>query len=734
MNSIVLLLALACNQTEDSPRLIYNEGLAALNEGRFEEASTKLLEARDLALGDAELRQFASYNLALAHSRMGMQKESEEPEGASEQYGHAVAWFRDSLQLNPEDEEARVNLEVVLKRIQLLADRLNAGNNSLEKRLEVLLDDTRTIRDQVRTIDVQIDKGVSPDDLSSAFEQLAIQVRDVQAQASTTIQLSSNELSNLSNKAEAERTDEENMRMAQLTSLSYHLEKGRDQIADARRVLRRLDVEKSLQRLDFAVRTIHRAREQLLDPLVVLQSIAQEEGQLTQQTNALAVQKNPGIFISNPEKIPKLPSWFDAKLLSEEQSNIHERSDEILQRFSFATAQEAPEGTQPNPEQDAFLALVKDAIPPLAKAVVYMKAAEQELSLERYKEALEQESQAQRELAKAIERFADAKNVIELAYETQQGLVMLLTPPSEGATLPVELTEEQRFDAVSKGLQENVSRIERLQGALQREKQQQLQQIPPQEEGAAEGEDPQASVEQFFSRAEELRVNTLKALQAMNEAIIQEGEVLVHAKEAQKSIEELRILFFSIVEHLKQLLEQQSVLRDETGTLISDKYERMIDGIGYTLSQQSEMMQMAGAIAEELQKQADAASQGGDQEKAGSFAEAYAQTSVAQDAMQDAIDLLQQVKNEEGGESHDPQPVLDYQQQAMEALMAAIQALQPPQQNPDSGDDKQEQQEQQEQMSKQQAERRMQAAKEREEERAKKRQEASASDPVEKDW
>ena len=42
--------------------------------------------------------------------------------------------------------------------------------------------------------------------------------------------------------------------------------------------------------------------------------------------------------------------------------------------------------------------------------------------------------------------------------------------------------------------------------------------------------------------------------------------------------------------------------------------------------------------------------------------------------------------------------------------------------------------EEQEQMSKQQAERRLEAAKEREAERAKKRQEASGTVPVEKDW
>ena len=119
------------------------------------------------------------------------------------------------------------------------------------------------------------------------------------------------------------------------------------------------------------------------------------------------------------------------------------------------------------------------------------------------------------------------------------------------------------------------------------------------------------------------------------------------------------------------------------------------------------------------------------QQQAEALAEAYAHTSTAQTAMSDAIELLTQVQQEEGGVSHDPQPALEFQQEAMESLMAAIQALQPPQQNPDQGEDEQDQQEQ---MSKQQAERRLEAAKEREAERAKKRQEASGTVPVEKDW
>ena len=729
--SSIILLILGCEEKTEDPRNIYNEGLVALNEGRYDDATESLFDARDQARSDAELRQYASYNLALSYAKKGISAEAEDPQAASTEYEQAVTWFRDALQLNPEDLEARTNLEVVLKRIQLLADRLNAGENGLESRLDRLLDDTRTLRDQARALNVQLDAGTTPDAQRANFERLAVEVRSLQAQASTAIQLSSNELSNLEGKAEEERSDEDSMRMAQLKALSYHLEQGRDQIADARRVLRRTDIEKSLDRLDKAVRTIHRAREQLLEPLVVLQAIAKEESQLSEQTGVLAAQKNPGLFLSTDQQPSKLPSWFDAQLLSSEQGNIHERSDEILQRFSFAVSQDDQQVDSSDPEAAEFLALVQDAVPPLASAVVFMKSAQDALLDEDLKGALKQEWKAQQELSKAIERFADAKNLIELAYQTQQGLVMLVTPPQEGAELPVELSPEQRLEAVSKSLGENISRLKRLEGALRREKSKQLEQLPPQEEGSEE--DPAENINALFGKAEELRSSVLNSLESMKSAISEESPVLGHATTAQEDLQDLRILFFSVVEHLKQLLEEQGTLRDATSTLISDEYEIMLDGLGLTLTEQQEHLQRAKAIAEVLQQQADVAAQSEEgQQQAEAFAEAYAHTSTAETAMGDAIDLLTQVQQEEGGVSHDPQPALEYQQEAMEALMAAIQALQPPQENQEEGEDQQE--EQQEQMSKQQAERRLEAAKEREAERSKKRQEASGSVPVEKDW
>ena len=350
----------------------YNKGTTALNEARYEEASTILLEARDEAGTDAAVRIDSAYNLALTHARLAKSFEQEDPQKAVNSYSESASWFRDVVQRNPEDQEARYNLEVVLKRIQLLADRLNAGTNSLESRLDRLLEDTRMLRDQVRVLADTIANGTAPSMLESEFAQLAVQVRSTQADASTIIQLSGAERGNIENKSDEEKTPQDSMRVAQLTALESYLEKGRDEIADARRVLRNEDVEKSRTRLEDSVRSIFRAREQLQDPLAVLQSISQEEGQLLQQTSILMQSKNT--FVMDPnQKIPQLPSWFDGDFLSDEQDNIHARTDEMAQRFAASAAQDPSE--ESTEEQQEFLALMKDALPPLLSSVAAMKEA-----------------------------------------------------------------------------------------------------------------------------------------------------------------------------------------------------------------------------------------------------------------------------------------------------------------------------------------------------------------------
>ena len=197
----------SCTVDESPPPNHYNEGTALLESSEKAEANEqaieKLLESRDKAKSDSELRQHAAFNLALGFAKKAIALEAEDEDEAARTYQQAASWFQDAIRINGNDEDARRNLEVVLKRLQLLADKRSQGENSLEKRLERLLEDVRMIRDNMRNLKNEIDSSNTSQDptaFKSRFDELAIKSRISQSDASTILQLSNEERSNLREK------------------------------------------------------------------------------------------------------------------------------------------------------------------------------------------------------------------------------------------------------------------------------------------------------------------------------------------------------------------------------------------------------------------------------------------------------------------------------------------------------------------------------------------------------
>ena len=86
----------------DSPELAYDRStaLTKMDPAKAPEAASEALQA--LQHGDASLKSKAAYQLGIAQEAMG------KPEEAMKSYGTALA-------LDPEDEDAKVNLELLLK-------------------------------------------------------------------------------------------------------------------------------------------------------------------------------------------------------------------------------------------------------------------------------------------------------------------------------------------------------------------------------------------------------------------------------------------------------------------------------------------------------------------------------------------------------------------------------------------------------------------------------------------
>ena len=88
---------LACMVPEDnSPRDAYNDGLVLMAAEKLECCrEEKMLEARDSARTDQELRANAAYNLALSYAQEARTLEESDPASAQEKYEQATGWFRD---------------------------------------------------------------------------------------------------------------------------------------------------------------------------------------------------------------------------------------------------------------------------------------------------------------------------------------------------------------------------------------------------------------------------------------------------------------------------------------------------------------------------------------------------------------------------------------------------------------------------------------------------------------
>src|SRR5262249_9208050 len=153
-------------------------------------------------------RSRAAFNLGLTLAR---QAESAKGQEALDALKQSAAWFRDAIRLKSEDKDARICLEVVLRRIQVLADQLNKGQNSLEARLSRTIEDERALRLRLSDLWNRIDGAGATDEplaFREEFQAAETFQRTLLADASAVADLAADETAKIQGKAEKERSDE----------------------------------------------------------------------------------------------------------------------------------------------------------------------------------------------------------------------------------------------------------------------------------------------------------------------------------------------------------------------------------------------------------------------------------------------------------------------------------------------------------------------------------------------
>jgi hypothetical protein len=828
----VLILAwslLACTDDgADSARARYNQAVEDYAAGRLDQAAEGFLDARDRAGVDPDLRFRSAFNLGLTYARQAdaagaapgpnAAPEAAAPEGADAPAGgpeaamnslrQSAAWFRDAVRLDPENEDARVNLEVVLRRIQILADQLNQGQNSLEARLGRVIEDQRALRDQIRELMQRVAESgaeAEPVAFEGEFDTLATFERRLMADTGTVSDLAGEELDLLRNKEQ--RTEEEEVRVVQLGNLDGYLQTARGELADTRRLLRRLSGDKAHRRSDVALAALKRAQEQLLDPVTVLRGIAEDQVQLLGHTVGLDQLGKASIQIgagpeddqggqAAPASAPAAPpAWLTTEHLRERQDILKQRTDEVLARFQAGvTAAGEQPGQEPgqepgpsaqdpaapaagapdDPRQKRMLAQAADAIPFLQQAVGHMDAAAQALAGAAPGQGLaeigETQGKALEALLRAIERFSDIRGLIELVYRDHAMTSALLTPPDapEAAALPPELAAlptDERVSRIQALVGQNLDRLTRLGGLFEDEvsvldaqaaQAAQGQAAPAPGQGQAPSPEQIEAARQQYLQAQGLRSQAEDALTRLRTAMAAGNaagvtEARAASAQAMEHIEALRRLFFSIVEHLKELLQSQTNTHDQTGSAAAGPDEELASRLGTLAEPQGQHAATGDALAQALAEQSDAAAQSpqapqtpgapGGADAAKQLAEAAQEVTQASGEMHGAADFLRKDADAAQTSSVDISPTLQAQQRAMEHLQNAIRLLEPPQedqqQEQQEQQDQQQQQQQEEQqaqeMSQSQAQRRLQEIRDREAER-RRQQQPFKPEPVEKDW
>ena len=782
-------LALAENEAapavpEETPREQYNRATQSLATADPTSLETQLLEARRRATDDGELRYAATYNLGIAAAARADQIEPTDPQQALDALYEAADWFRDAAALRPDDADARHNLEIALRKALVLADFLAKQNErTLAQQLDALIAEQRTRVGETAGLLEQVARGGELDaveQLRPAFAEAATQQRTLLADTSDFGDRAAEERDAIASMTEEERTPQDAMRGAQLDAALHYLDSALERMGQARSQLRKRSAERAYRRSSAALGELARARDQLRDPVEQIGVLMGEVGGLLRSSSALAAE---GQTLPGSQQPVQPPAFLTPESAQIDNDRVRERVEELAGRLEAGLEQAAHQANDPAgmaapppPEQQSLLEAVAEAAPFVSAAGRGLEGAGQSLGTKDYLEAIDAQRAAGEALSEARERFFDLRQLLEASYEDQQRISDIAS--SEEAEI-ARLRDE--FAPGMRELQsKNIGRGERLDTML---KQQSEELEAASAAAATQAQSDPAAAEEAAAASESQRERLgiasgllASALGKMDDADNALGnddddaswpQVAEAAGQAAQHLEMMRTLFFSIVEHVRELARLQVGIGDRTqdaSALASaesataqgddDAPARGPETLARTAElapEQNALGARAGAIGDALAEQAEQAASapaeeaGPDpEESARRLRTAGEHVVSAQLAMSGAAAVL-------GDEQAALERAVEHQTVALEELAKALELLVPPEQQQDQQQQQQEQQqEQQEQPQEAGAEsaeasenpegepdpsQMLQGVRDREAERRREREEGSSRyEPVEKDW
>ncbi len=752
----------------DDPREAHNLGLTALHSGALDTAEEHFSHARRKAGVDVEARYHATYNLAWTHVKRADTVLEEKPEEALDSLEVAADWFRAAIRLRKEDTSARHNLEVVLARILALRDQLAPKDQrDYHQRLDELIERERQIVTGTVQIVEQEDSGVDPEAERKRYRALSKQQRLLISDLAVLARDAGDERSTLDATPEAERKPEDSTRIVQIDNMLHYLNTSSQRLNQGRRQLRLSASEPAFRRCALALGELKRARDQWRSPPELLGTLTQETLELSQYT----MMRMQGGLAAEPP-----PAWLTDEFLEETQEILASRTGELHLRLQSAVSPEgavSPDGATPptagdpaanDPqakEREKALKQVREAEPFVASARDAMTDALEQLKNKKPGAAYPKQEEALVALVEALERFSDIKRLIETAYRAESMIARTLV--DDGMQLPSGETAalDQVLDTLILTQTKNIARADRIAEeieAMVAELEATAGGAPPGPTGAPGGAEVQEAEKERLQAARQLTAIARSAMAHASEWFekppLDRTASIESAERAVRHLADLRRLFFTLVEHMKDTANRQYELSDETkevaGLLAATPGDVSAQQkLGPLPNRQQELAAITAEIAKALDEQASAPAHGVPPDQAQQMQEQQARLAraaelvhAAEGEMTGAHASLGPAEDPSGAPA-DPDLDLAHTKQmtAVEQLAEAIALLEPPQQDEQNQDQQQQDDEQQEQKPEEQQQNAdnqevLQAIRDREAEHRKDKAERAGVgvQQVEKDW
>jgi Ca-activated chloride channel family protein len=656
------------------PREIFNLGVSALESGDAEEAMHRFENARREAADDGELRFRSAYDLGFASAALASALEAESPEEALRALYTAADWFRDAIQQRPEHEDSRVNLDVVLRRALLLADRLAQQNaKGTDAELQEIAARQRDLVGALAALQGQVAEGsasLASEPLRREFRARATDQRVLLSDADRLAGAIDAESQGIAGRPDEERTPEDQMRGAQLEGVLHYLHRARERMGQARRQLRQRQGERAYRRGSAALSELKRALDQLLEPAAVIDALLRDVAETAAQTAALASSERelPGLA-----EAPEVPPWLTEESLRDDQQTSADRAAELDQRLLAALEQ----GSAPSPDQQALLDAVQNAEPLVASAAASLADAAAQLDSGSPEDALPHQRDGLSALAEAREWFLDLRGLIELAYSDERRIEQVLAAEGDDA----KAARSEYLPAIRELQDHNIARAERLGDKLEA-----AASAPPTPgpDGSLPDAESTEIQQQRFELAGQLLTLALARMDDVKLDLDESGPLeWSEGREASRTavdhLESLRRLFFSIVEELRDVAQQQVDVADATrdaAALGAAAPDEAAARVGPLTPRQEGLAGRAGDIANALVEQSD---------QAGGVVDAEADSVETSRRLREAGEhvLLAQIEMEGAIERLDEDPpnlesTQERQAAAIEELGRALALLVPP--------------------------------------------------------